>query len=70
MWVLLHNLPIGISFSAAKSIVSEVGKVFENNLDEEYEGNNFVCVRVGVDMATYASGVASLHTWIGTVQSS
>ena len=50
MWVLLHNLPIGISFSAAKSIVSEVGKVFENNPDEEYEGNNFVCVRVGVDI--------------------
>ena len=51
MWVQLHNLPIGISFSAAKSIVSEVGKVFENNLEEEkYEGSNFARVRVGVDI--------------------
>ena len=51
MWVQLHNLPIGISFSAAKSILSEVGKVFENNPDEkEYKGSNFVHVRVGVDI--------------------
>ena len=51
MWVQLHNLPIGISFSATKSIVSEVGKVFENNPEEEkYEGSNFACVRVGVDI--------------------
>ena len=51
MWVQLHNLPMGISFSAAKSIVSEVGKVFENNPEEEkYEGSNFACVRVGVDI--------------------
>ena len=51
MWVQLHNLPIGISFSATKSIVSEVGKVFENNSEEEkYEGSNFARVRVGVDI--------------------
>ena len=51
MWIQLHNLPIGISSSAAKSIVSAAGKVFENNSDEEvYEGSNFVRVRVGVDI--------------------
>ncbi|XP_023917804.1 uncharacterized protein LOC112029343 [Quercus suber] len=51
MWVQLHNLPIGISFSAAKSIVFEVRKVFKNNLEEnKYEGCNFERVRVGVDI--------------------
>ena len=51
MWVQVHNLPIGISSSAAKSIVSATGKVFENSLDKEvYEGNNFVRVRVGIDI--------------------
>lgn len=46
-----HNLPIGISSTAAKSIVSAAGKVFENNPDEEvYESSNFVRVRVGVDI--------------------
>ena len=51
MWVQLHNLPIGIPSSITKSIFSEVGKVFENNLGEEvYEGSNFVCIRVGVNI--------------------
>ena len=51
MWVQLHNLPIGIPSSTTKSIVSEVGKVFENNPEEEvYEGSNFVHIRVGVDI--------------------
>ena len=51
MWVQVHNLPIGISSSAAKSIVSVAGKVLENSPDKEvYEGSNFVRVRVGIDI--------------------
>ena len=51
MWVQVHNLPIGISSSAAKSIVSAVGKVSENNPNKEvYEGKNFVRVRVSIDI--------------------
>ena len=51
MWVQLHNLPIGITSSTTKSIVSKVGKVFENNPEEEvYEGSNFVHITVGVNI--------------------
>ena len=35
MWVQVHNLPIGISSSAAKNIVSVEGKVLENSPDKE-----------------------------------
>ena len=51
MWVQVHNLPIGISSSAAKNIVSVEGKVLENSPNKEvYEGSNFVRVRVGIDI--------------------
>ena len=51
MWVQIHNLPIGVSLSIAKSIVSEVGLVIEcTSGGEVYEGNNFIQLRVEVDV--------------------
>lgn len=43
MWVQVHNLPIKLPLSVAKSIVSEVGEVDENSHgDEMFEGGNFL----------------------------
>ncbi|KAF3955993.1 hypothetical protein CMV_018851 [Castanea mollissima] len=51
MWVQVHNLPIGITSTAVKSIVSAAGKVFENSPHKEvYEGCNFVRFRVSIDI--------------------
>jgi len=51
MWIQLHNLPIEIPMSTAKSIVFEVGMMIECTPGEElYEGSNFICIRVGVDV--------------------
>lgn len=50
MWIQLHSLPIRLSPSTIKSIVSEVGEVIENTPRIElFEGCNFLRVRVGVD---------------------
>ena len=51
MWVQIHNLPIGVSLSIAKSIVSEVGSVIEcTSWEEVYEGSNFIRLQVEVDV--------------------
>uniref|UniRef100_A0A7N2MMC8 DUF4283 domain-containing protein n=1 Tax=Quercus lobata TaxID=97700 RepID=A0A7N2MMC8_QUELO len=51
MWVQIHNLPIEVSLSIVKSIVSEVGLVIEcTSGDEVYEGSNFIQLRVEVDV--------------------
>ena len=52
MWVQIHDVPIGLTWKAAKDIVSVVGRVDESvQKDEKFEGCNFMRVRVVMDVS-------------------
>ena len=51
-WLQVHNLPLGnLKMRVAKEIVSVVGEVVQSvENSDEYEGSNFVRVRVSIDI--------------------
>ena len=51
-WLQVHDLPLGsLKMRVAKQIVSAVGEVVQSEENsDEYEGSNFVHVRVSIDI--------------------
>ncbi|XP_075645254.1 uncharacterized protein At4g02000-like [Castanea sativa] len=52
MWVQIHDVPIGLTWKAAKDIISVAGTVEESaQEDERFEGSNFLRFKVTVDVS-------------------